>query len=351
VGEAQQFEARAYGRRGRELAVPIDWSCSGGGTVSRTGLYAPTRPGRHTVTAQVPRTPHKATATVTVAPGIVVRVERVVVTPPVVTLRVGERRQLQATAYDARGRAVTVPLQWKCLGGGSMSVTGEFRAVRAGTWQVVAQAGPRGPQGKGTAVVWDPSAPRVTRVTVTPVLAQADVGKTVAFRAMAYDARGRRLNVPMTWAVTGQGEIDELTGKFRATHPGLVTIVAQVAGQPAKGSAKVTVGGRGQASIAVDKWELSDRLFEVRVRVDVTVRGPRLKEVKLFGIERDGDDDHLDTEPCKDGARVHLSGKYKRGKARHIEVRLYDMAGRVVATERREARQATRDLRPRIDDW
>lgn len=530
VGEAQQFEARAYGRRGRELAVPIEWSCSGGGTVSRTGLYAPTRPGRHTVTAQVPRTPHKATATVTVAPGIVVRVERVEVTPPVVTLRVGERRQLQATAYDARGHAVTVPLQWTCLGGGSMSATGEFRAVRAGTWQVVAQAGPRGPEGKGTVVVWDASGPRVTRVTVTPALAQADVGKTVAFRAMAYDARGRRLNVPMTWAVMGQGEIDELTGEFRATHRGLVTVVAQVVGQPAKGSGKVAVGGpgaglavrvevdppaamvavshtvdfaaraydardhvvpapiewrvsgggsispagrftarttgthtvtatvkgtrvsatvrvvvvrrpvglarlevkprdtmlapgatatfvveavgpngrpaavkpvwtatggritpsgvytagpkpgmyevtardkgsglqakavvriapggghppHGQASIAVGKWDLSDRLLEVRVRVDVTVRGPRLKEVKLFAIERDGDDDHLDTEPCKDGAQVHLSGKYKRGKARHLEIRLYDMAGKVVATERREARQATRDQRPRIDDW
>jgi len=444
AGQSTWFFAMAYDAQGRPVAAPLQWRVSQGGTLSPNGLYTAQAPGTHTLTVEVVGTRLSDSATVTVAPGIVVRVERVEVTPPVVTLRVGERRQLQATAYDARGHAVTVPLQWKCLGGGSMSAAGEFRAVRAGAWQVVAQAGPRGPQGKGTVVVWDPSAPRVTRVTVMPVLARAGVGKTVAFRAMAYDARGRRLNVPMTWAVTGQGEIDELTGKFRATHPGLVTVVAQVVGQPAKGSAKVTVGGPGagvparvevkprhtmlapgatatfaveafgprgrpaavqpvwtatggritpggvytaglkpgmyevvardktsglqakaivriapgggrpplgQASIAVDKWDLSDRLFEVRVRVDVTVRGPRLKEVKLFAIGRDGDDDRLDTEPCKDGARVHLSGKYTRGKARHIEIRLYDVAGKVVATERREARQGTRDQWPRIGDW
>ena len=275
---------------------------------------------------------------------------------------------------------------------------------------------------------WDPGAPRVTRGTIAPPAAKSAVGKTVRVRAIAYDGRGRRVNVPVTWEALGFGEIGEITGEFQATRPGLFSIVAKVAGQSVKGSATVTVagtpaavavrlsvqpaharlapgatakfavqafdlkgkpvavratwtatGGRitpagvytagpkpgtyavtardpmtgltatvaaaiagaappAKASIKVDKWDWSDRLLEIRARVTVTVRGPRLKEVKLFAIERNGDDAHLDTKPCKDGAQVYVSGKYKRGKARYVEVRLYDAAGKVVATMRREAR-------------
>ena len=428
MGESQQFAAKAYSRRGRPVAVPLEWRCTPGGTVSATGLFTPRRPGEHSVTVRVAGTTLTDRSTVVVAPGVVARVERVVVTPAVVTLRVGETRRFAAAAYDAAGRAVAAPLAWRCHGGGAMSATGEFRAVRAGTWQVVAQAGPRGPEGTAAAVVWDPGAPRVTRVTISPPAAKSAVGKTVRFRAIAYDGRGRRVNVPVTWEALGFGEIGEITGEFQATRPGLFSIVAKVAGQSVKGSATVTVagtpagvavrlavqpaharlapgatakfavqafdlkgkpvavratwtatGGRitpagvytagpkpgtyavtardpktgltatvaaaiagaappAKASIKVDKWDWSDRLLEIRARVTVTVRGPRLKEVKLFAIERNGDDAHLDTKPCKDGAQVYVSGKYKRGKARYVEVRLYDAAGKVVATMRREAR-------------
>ncbi|MFW6164320.1 MAG: hypothetical protein ACODAJ_16245, partial [Planctomycetota bacterium] len=156
-----------------------------------------------------------------------------------------------------------------------------------------------------------------------------------------YDAQGRPVAAAVRWRASG-GTMSP-SGLFTAQKPGTHTIEATVQGTRLSGTAQAVVTGgggapQGEASIKVQKWELSDRFLEVRARVEAVVSGPRLQEVRLYAIEVGGDDDRLDAQRCQDGARVRLSGKYSKLTTRHLELRLYDAAGKVVAKVRREAR-------------
>lgn len=428
AGTTEQFTATAYGRKNRPVQVPIEWRCTGGAAISRGGLLSATRPGPCRVTALVPGTRIDATVAVTVTPPVL-PVARIDVSPANPTVLLGRPQQFTAIAYDARGRRVLVPLVWHAYGGGSMSPTGLFRPNRGGTWRVSAKAGRHGPEGTTNVLVIDPNAVTVTRITIAPASASlvagqtqqftatchgprgrvvpaavvwattpagaidatsglfqapragtyivtasvhgqrvtrtakvtvaaagpgmpvrvavlpaqvaVPVGKTVQFRATAYDARGRAIPATVAWQATG-GVITG-TGRFTARMPGVHRVTATVVRTRIEGHATVTVGQAGgppphAAGITVTKWELDRKFLRIEVKAHVTVRGRAAHELKLYAIDRRGRDDRLDTEPAKDGATVRLSGRYTVGAAEHVEVRLLDPAGRVLATERHKAK-------------
>ena len=70
-------------------------------------------------------------------------VTRVVVTPATITLEVGEKATVSATAYDADGNVVEVPFMYFSRGGrGRLAVdrtTGEVEAFKGGEYEVMAR--------------------------------------------------------------------------------------------------------------------------------------------------------------------------------------------------------------------
>src|SRR5919106_3265163 len=73
----------------------------------------------------------------------------------------------------------------------------------------------------------------VARIEIRPSRVESTVGDTVRVTAIAYDAEGRQVSVPLQWFTSYEvGTIDS-TGTFVAYSPGERTIGAAAGGQTA----------------------------------------------------------------------------------------------------------------------
>jgi len=165
---------------------------------------------------------------------------RVVVTPPVSKMLVGQRLRLSATALSGAGDARDDAISWTSANSRVARVTdGVVVAVGAGTTTIAARAGTAAAASIPLQVV--PSA-GVT-ATITPERTRARQGDVVRFALTVKDARGQTITgLTPGWSFSpGQGTIDE-DGAFVGNVAGTYVVTASLGPQTV--DATVTLGPR-----------------------------------------------------------------------------------------------------------
>ncbi|BBM82488.1 hypothetical protein [Candidatus Uabimicrobium amorphum] len=125
VGKQVQFQAKGYDASGKEVDCDIKWRCTGG-KISSDGIFiAGNKPGKYKVQARVGKVKMQANVVVKAAPKAPKKQHRLVVIPPKVVLKAGQRCTFNA---QIRGDLKKAPkLQWSASGG-KVNNNGDFVA-------------------------------------------------------------------------------------------------------------------------------------------------------------------------------------------------------------------------------
>ena len=224
-GDSRQFEAvglNCYGDFVPDAAIAWTSSDPCVGTVNECGLFVALCPGTTTLTASGDGA--AGTTTVTVACNDPV-LSRIAVTPPAITLNIGDAETFAATAYDQFGCTMPdVDIAWATCDEtvGTIGADGAFTALSAGTATVTATA--CGVDGTADVTVIRAS----PGIVVSPAAVTLDEGETRQFTAHGLQDNAGSVVV---WSCDDEavGTIDE-SGLFTARCEGTATITATVEG-------------------------------------------------------------------------------------------------------------------------
>jgi M6 family metalloprotease-like protein len=124
VGQSQQYTATGKDQNGAVMAITPNWTTTGGGTISSTGLLtATTAGGPFTVSATVVTISGTAQVTVTPAPVLTT----ITVSPATTTITQGQTQQFTAVGKDQFGTVMTISPTWS-----ANAPNGLFTATTAG---------------------------------------------------------------------------------------------------------------------------------------------------------------------------------------------------------------------------
>ena len=238
VGATQQLTAAPKSAAGVDITgKSTSWSSAtpAVATVSTAGLVTAVGPGSATLTATIDGVSGSSTITVTPVP-----VAAVTVSPTTGTLLVSQTLQLQASARDASGAALTGrPVSWSSNAPAiaTISTTGLVTAVAPGTASITATV--EGITGTATVTVTQPA---VASVTITPTTGTLAVGQSLQFAAAARDAGGATLSGrPITWSSSAPAIAAVSTsGMVTAVASGSASIQATIGGISANAVLTVT---------------------------------------------------------------------------------------------------------------
>ncbi|MCJ7624609.1 MAG: hypothetical protein MUO76_14000, partial [Anaerolineaceae bacterium] len=121
-GSRMLFTARGYDTDGNEILITPNWTAAEG-EISPDGWYTATFWGEDTITATIPGSEIRATASIETGPPL----ERLEITPDEVSLWLGETLQFTATGYDANGDEMPITPHWSA-GGGNITYFGLYSA-------------------------------------------------------------------------------------------------------------------------------------------------------------------------------------------------------------------------------
>ncbi|PON18692.1 hypothetical protein C2W62_06610 [Candidatus Entotheonella serta] len=234
AGENVQFRAQAFNAHRHPLDVTLSWTVGNGvGEIDAVGLFTAQTAGEGTVIATSNEQSGQAKVTVTPGALAVVKIE-----PTTIRLKAGESVQLQAKGFDAVGNEVALEPSWSLTADlGELSADGTFKALRAGTGEIVAEAGPT-PTVIDVPVEVTPA--ELERVEVDPATLTVSAGAQQVFEALGYDAFNNLNEVQPEWTLSEEevGQIDA-QGSFYARKTGSVQLTATVG--EIKGEASITV--------------------------------------------------------------------------------------------------------------
>ena len=191
-------------------------------------------------------------------------VARVEVTPSELTLQVGEKAQLAATAYDANGNVVDVPFLFFSRGGrGRLAVdrtTGEIEAFKGGDFTVNVRALAPGRVGE-TVTVTVPYPP-LDRVEISAEGGRFYKGVTARHKATVVDEADDVRDLPVVWSTSDESvaTVDRF-GVFRAHAPGEVALSATVEG--VVGRIRYEVADNPVTAMAVEAGQARGRTGDV----------------------------------------------------------------------------------------
>jgi hypothetical protein len=242
VGDSLQLHAEAVDASGqRVVGAQVRFVPGGGwfeGSVDSTGLVRAGAVGTLPVTAvaMLPGSrPVVERLEVRMLPG---RPARVVISPAVTRVIVGQRIRLGARAYSADGDERDDRITWRTSAPTRVRVSAEgvATAIAPGSATVSASAGEVTEQ---LAIEVIPSA--VATLDVTPSSAQARQGDVISFKVTAKDPRGRTIQgLTPLWSVSpGRGLIDQ-DGAFVGYEPGTYLVTATLGSRSAEGLVTVT---------------------------------------------------------------------------------------------------------------
>ena len=250
TGKTVQLTATPRDANGNALTGRVITWASGNpaaATVSGSGLVRGETAGSATITATSEG--QSGTAAITVVapppPPPPVPVASVTASPAQASVDTGKTVQLTATPRDANGNALTGRvITWASGNAGAATVSGSglVRGVTAGSATITATS--EGQSGTSAITVVAPPPPPpvpVASVTVSPVSASVDTGKTVQLTATPRDANGNALTGRViTWA-SGNPAAATVSGSglVRGVTAGSATITATSEGQ--SGSSAITV--------------------------------------------------------------------------------------------------------------
>ena len=191
-------------------------------------------------------------------------VTRVVVTPATITLEVGEKATVSATAYDADGNVVEVPFMYFSRGGrGRLAVdrtTGEVEAFKGGEFEVMARVlGPTRVSGTMTVAV---AFPPIDRIEISADGGRFYAGVTMRHKATVFDQADDAREVPVTWSTSDESvaTVDRF-GVFSAHGPGEVMLQAVAEG--VVGQISYEVADNPVAAMAVEASQARGRTGDV----------------------------------------------------------------------------------------
>ena len=191
-------------------------------------------------------------------------VTRVVVTPATITLEVGEKATVSATAYDADGNVVEVPFMYFSRGGrGRLAVdrtTGEVEAFKGGEFEVMARVlGPTRVSGTMTVAV---AFPPIDRIEISADGGRFYAGVTMRHKATVFDQADDAREVPVTWSTSDESvaTVDRF-GVFSAHAPGTVTLSATVEG--VAGQIRYEVANNPVTGMAIEASQARGRTGDV----------------------------------------------------------------------------------------
>ena len=246
VGDSLQLVVQALDTRGNVVpGAIVRFNAQGGrfqGAVDSLGWVRAGSPGTVpvAVSALVPGgRPIVEKIEVHITPG---PAARVVVTPAVSKMLVGQRLRLAATALSAAGDARDDAIVWTSANPSIARVTdGVVVAVGAGTTAITARAG-TGTRATATIPLTVIPSSGVT-ASITPERTRARQGDVVRFALTVKDARGQTLaGLTPAWSFSpGQGTIDE-SGAFVGNVAGTYVVTASLGAQTV--DATVTLGAR-----------------------------------------------------------------------------------------------------------
>lgn len=234
AGENVQFQAQAFNAHRYPLDVTPHWSVSNDvGEIDAVGLFTAQKAGEGDVIA----TAHEQSgqAKVVVTPGALANVR---VEPTSLRLRAGESVQLHAQGFDAAGNDVALDPVWSLTAElGELSADGTFKALHAGTGEILVEAGPA-PTVIAVPVEVTPA--ELERIEIDPATLTVSAGEQYVFEAMGYDAFNNRIEVEPEWALSEEeiGQIDAY-GSFYARKAGSTQLTASVG--EIQGEASMTV--------------------------------------------------------------------------------------------------------------
>lgn len=234
AGENVQFQAQAFNAHRHPLDVTPSWSVSNEvGEIDAVGLFTARKAGAGRVIATA--NGQSGEAGVTVTPGALAAVK---VEPQTIRLQAGESVQLQAKGFDAVDNEVPLEPAWSLTADlGDLAADGTFKALHAGTGEIVVEAGPT-PTVIAIPVEVTPAA--LERIEIDPATLTVSAGVQHVFEATGYDAFGNVVEVEPEWSLSkeGIGQIDA-QGSFYAQKTGSVQLSATVG--EIKGEASLTV--------------------------------------------------------------------------------------------------------------
>ena len=191
-------------------------------------------------------------------------VTRVVVTPATITLEVGEKATVSATAYDADGNVVEVPFMYFSRGGrGRLAVdrtTGEVEAFKGGEFEVMARVlGPTRVSGTMTVAV---AFPPIDRIEISADGGRFYAGVTMRHKATVFDQADDAREVPVTWSTSDESvaTVDRF-GVFTAHGSGEVMLQAVAEGVVGQISYEVT--DNPVATMAIEASQARGRTGDV----------------------------------------------------------------------------------------
>src|SRR5438477_129902 len=223
--------------------------CSGGVTVSATGLVTGAAAGAATITATSEGQTGSAAVTVNDVP--VAPVASVSLSPAATGFLVGQAVQLTATLKDAAGNVLSGrSVVWisSAWGVATVSASGLVTGAAAGAATITATS--EGQTGSAAVTVNDVPVAPVESVSVSPAATGLLVGQSVQLTATLKDAAGNVLSGrSVIWISSAWGVATvSATGLVTGAAAGAATITATSEGQ--SGSAAVTVNGVPVASVA-----------------------------------------------------------------------------------------------------
>ncbi len=395
-----RFTARAYDRYNRPAPFKPIWKATGG-TISSTGYFvAGGKPGRYAVSVRDSLTGVKVLASVRVrgTPTVLRPTFRLAISPTSVQLKPGASRQFSARAYDRKGKTVPARISWNATGG-TITPAGRFTAgKRAGTYLVSASVGRLRSSAKVRVVIPVPS---ISRLSISPASAKVSPGKTVRFVVTAYDRSGRRVAVRPVWTASG-GVISALGTFTAGRVPGNYKVTASVSWvrrsavvhvlrsgvrhpkpkppvihKPIKPRPKPPVIRRpiehkpkppvvhkpirprprpkpkppvirkpikprprppvtSTGSLKISRWVVSGR-GKRKLECSVATGGKNVSIVRIYAISGRGKLTRLQSRVAKDGFTSTFSAQLPSG-TKKVEIRLYNSANKLIATERRSAK-------------
>jgi plastocyanin len=253
AGDTVQFSAQAYDASGAALPnVKIRFGGGGSGAIDTTGKV---------VASAIGKMPIVAVATSPGAKPFVERREIQIIPAPAtrVAIRVapaklvvGQQTRVEAVGYSRANDRAVEPIQWTSSAPAIVRAeNGIVTAVAAGRATLTATAG----TAKSTVNV-QVVPNTITSLTIAPARPRVRTGDVVKFTARARSASGDVSGLTPTWAMQGNGVIDQ-DGVFVAYEPGPIVITA-------------TLGNRSASTVV----EAEER--DIRRPVSVVGRLPRI---------------------------------------------------------------------------
>lgn len=246
-GDTEDFDAAAFDANGRRAAgAEFRWSSSNTGvaTVNSSGVATARQPGTASITASSEGQSGTAQVRVTARPPA--SVATVTVTPREAQVAIGQTVDLDATAYDAAGNALTGrSLSWTSGNEAIASVDDRGGVTGRVPGKVTITATVEGKIGTAEITVLAPPPPTVSRIVVEPGSATlVSLGDTRQFTATARDANGNVVpGVTVGWSSSRDGVAEvNSDGLATAVGNGTTTITASAGG--VSGTATLNVDQR-----------------------------------------------------------------------------------------------------------